>query len=221
MTLTKKVMLTLLFWILLYQSALALQIASPKEGEIFFAGSDVTLVIKPDSGEEWEYVIYGMSTLSYNPLLKEYRTTLRIPANLVGYEKLSVIGLDKSGKETELIRNILVKLPPNVVLKSIMVFDQDYMLLYKLPAGSKPEDMQRIETEQLSVSGMYSDGVKRKLTSSTSGTTYTTNNEKIVTVDSDGKVTAQSIGTAKITVKNGKYSAQVDIVVKPYRQPQK
>jgi len=122
---------------------------------------------------------------------------------------------DKSGQETELKRSLLVKLPPNVVLQSIIV--DDYKTLFKLPMGSSPEEMQRIESRQLRVKGMYSDGVKRKLTSSASGTTYTSSDETIVKVDKEGKVTAQGIGKAKITIRNGSYSATVDVVVKPYK----
>jgi hypothetical protein len=217
MTQIRTFLITALYLVLFCHSALALQIISPKEGEVFYAGSQIPLVVKADTVEEWEYVIYGMQTLSYDPLLKEYRTTLRIPADLIGYEKLSVIGLDKSGKETEVIRNILVKLSPNVVVQLIMV-GEDLMVLYAAPSGSNMEDKQRIESGQINVAGMYSDGVKRYIASSTTGTIYTSRDEKIVTVDSEGKVRAQGIGRTKIMVRNGKYSADVKVIVKPYKK---
>lgn len=220
MVLLRNLLITCIAFVSFCQTALALQIVSPTEGEVFYAGSEINLIVKPDIGEEWEYVNYSMSILSYNTSSNEYRTKLRIPADFVGYEKLSVIGLDKFGKETEVIRNILVKLPPNVVLRSILI-NKDFMLLYKLPAGSPPENMQRIESRRLTVKGIYSDGVKRDITVSASGTTYSSSNDRIVRVSPDGEVTAQALGEAKITVKNGNYSAQVDVVVKPHRQPER
>jgi len=195
---------------------MALQIVSPKEGEVVFAGSKVTLIIKPAVGEEWEYVLYGLDTLSYEPLTQDYRATLTIPANLSGYQELSVTALDKYGKETEIKRNILVKLPLNVVLQGIRV-GEDIMVLYIAPPDSTPEDKQRIESDEISVAGLYSDGVNRSITPSTMGTTYASSDEKIATVDSEGKLTARGLGRVKITVRNGKYSAEVKVVVKPYK----
>lgn len=198
----------------------ALTIISPKEGQIVYQGDKLTVIVKPDRGEDWKEVLIEIVPMSYNLLTKEYKADIEIPRDdKTGIISFLVAGYDISGKELLLKRSLFVKLPPNVVLKSILV--DTYKTLYKLPPDSSPADMQRIESRQLRVEGLYSDGVERDLTASTTGTTYTTSNDKIVTVDSEGKMTAKGIGTAKITVKNGKYSAEVTVVVKPYRQPQK
>jgi hypothetical protein len=90
------------------------------------------------------------------------------------------------------------------------------MAIRKVPQGSNLVDVSKIETRQLGVAGIYSDGVSRQLTSSAMGTTYTSSDEKVTTVSPEGKATAQGLGTATITVRNGKYSATVKVVVKPY-----
>jgi len=200
------------------QTAFALQIISPKEGQVVYQGDRLTVIVKQDTGEDWKEMLIEAVPMSYNFLTNEYKAEIEIPRDeTTGIISFFVAGYYRDGKELLLKRSLFVKLPPNVVLQSIVVFDQDYMLLYKLPAGSDPTDMQRIESRQLSVSGIYSDKVKRKLTTSASGTTYTSSNEKVVTVNSEGKITSQGFGNAKITVRNGKLSADVEVVVKPYR----
>jgi hypothetical protein len=89
--------------------------------------------------------------------------------------------------------------------------------LKKLLLGSDPNDVRISETESIGVGGTYSDGVERNITASSKGTTCASSDAKIVTVDADGNVTAQGIGDATINVRNGKYSATVKVVVKPYK----
>lgn len=206
---------------LIFSVALGATIEYPIEGQQVDAGSWITVVVKPAPGEQWENFIVGFKPFEYDSVNKEYKLSIQVPNDVLGYrDDLRVYGLDKSGNEVELKRGVFVKLPPNVVLKSILP-NKDYMLLYKLPAGSDPGDVKRIESRQLTVKGVYSDGVKRNITASAHGTTYTSSNENIVTVSPEGKVTAQGLGEAKIIVKNGTYSAKVEIDVKPYRQPER
>jgi len=203
--------------VLISQSAWALRIVSPKEGDTVYAGDNLTIIVKPDPGENWVGVSFGFDAMTYNPLTDEYKITIQVPRDYYGYyDNLVVDAADSSGHSIELRGKIFVKMPPNVVLQSIVV--DDYRILYKLPLGSSPEEMQRIESRPLRVEGMYSDGVKRELNSSASGTTYTSSDETIVTVDTEGKMTAQKLGKAKITIKNGNYSATVVVAVKPYKK---
>ncbi|GBE05313.1 bacterial Ig-like domain [bacterium BMS3Abin10] len=193
----------------------ALTIVSPSEGQVVYQGDRLTVIVKPDTGEDWKEVLIEVVPMSYNFLTNEYKAEIEIPRDeTTGIISFSVAGYDKGGKEFLLERSLFVKMPPNVVLQSILV--DDYKTLFKLPPGSSPEEMQRIESRQLHVFGIYSDNVNRELTSSASGTTYTSSNEQVVTVSPEGKVTAQGIGKAKITVRNGNFSAMVDVVVKPY-----
>jgi len=221
MRISKKIIwMCLLFIIPVFSHAAT--IISPTQDETVYAGSTITVVVKPDPGEQWQGFVIGFKAFEYDPVNNSYKISIQVPNDVLGYrDDLRVLGVDTSNKEIELSRRVFVKIQPGVVLQSLSVFDQDHFLLYKLPAGSTPEDMQRVESDQLKVSGIYSDGIKRNITASVSGTTYVSSNEKVVTVSPEGKVTAQGLGNAKITVKNSKLSAKVDIVVKTYRQQQK
>jgi hypothetical protein len=70
------------------------------------------------------------------------------------------------------------------------------------------------ETRNLPVSGRYSNGYELDIHSVSDGTTYTSSDVNIVTVDVDGKLTAHSVGTANITVTNGVFKATTKVIVK-------
>jgi len=209
-------LLILVSLLLLWQPAGALTITSPKENEIVYAGSQLTVIAKPDAEEDWLSVSFGFDQMTYNPLTKEYKITIPVPRDYYGYyDNLIVLATDKNKKTVEIKRTIFVKLPPNVVLNSLLL-SNEIMALRKVPQGGNLVDAAKIETRQLGVAGVYSDGISRQIASSSMGTTYTSSDEKVVTVSPEGKVTAQGLGNATITVRNGKFSATVKVVVKPY-----
>lgn len=198
-------------------SSWAATIISPAQDETVYAGSTIFVVVKPDHGEQWQGFVMGFKAFEYDPISNTFKLAVQIPSNTIGYlDDIKVHGIDKDYKEVELNRRVLVKLPPNVVLKSIVIYP-DYIVLEKMPPGSKPEDIEAFGSINLIITGMYSDSVKRKLTASSSGTTYISSNEKVVAVSSEGRVTAQGLGSATIAVRNGKYSANVKVVVKTYK----
>jgi len=219
---TKAIILIILLLFLYSQLACALEITYPTEGETLTAGSQLNIIVKPALGEKWETVLLGIYPMSYDSIKNEYSYTLTIPKNLSGYiTDTIVIAADGTGKVVELKRNFFVQMPPDVVLQGIVAGGSGggrLVVLEKMPLDSSAVDIENFEREQLSVHGRYSDNVNRELTSSASGTTYTSSDETIVKVDAEGKVTAQGIGRAKITVRNGNYSATVDIIVKPYKK---
>jgi hypothetical protein len=67
---------------------------------------------------------------------------------------------------------------------------------------------------KLYVLGQFSDGVERDV-SATFGTTYTSNDEEVATVDSEGLISARGVGTAKIKVENGNFELVVNATVRP------
>ncbi len=193
--------------------AWGLTIVSPKEGQVVYQGDKLTVIVKPDPGEDWEEVHIETIPMSYNIITKEYKAEIEIPRNSeTGVIDFEVAAYDEDGKEFLLKRFLFVKLPPNVILQKIVVYP-DFIFLEKMPPESNPEDIKAFGTKKLRVEGIYSDGVKRKLTT---GTTYTSNNNKIVTVSSEGEVIAQDIGSAQITVRNENYSVSVKIIIEPY-----
>jgi len=204
--------------VLSFQSAWALTITYPAEGDTFYAGSQLTIIVKPDGSEQFETVLFGIYPMTYYSIKKEYIYSLTIPKNLTGIiDDLIVIASDVSGNVTELRRSIVVKLPPNVILQSIVV-NPNPLFLEKLPPESAPDDIRVFGNRDLKVHGVYSDGVKRKLGSSASGTNYTSSNDKVVTVYPEGKAVAQGIGNATITVRNGTSHVDVRVIVDPYKE---
>ncbi|WP_458124296.1 beta strand repeat-containing protein [Paenibacillus sp. Z3-2] len=71
-------------------------------------------------------------------------------------------------------------------------------------------------TQQLSFNALMGDDSLKDLTSSSTGTTYTSSNSSRAAVDSEGNITIPAnatLGTATITAKNGKFSKSVVIRV--------
>lgn len=207
-----------IYLILLFSNqAWSLTIVSPEEGQVVNQGDKVTVIVKPDSGENWTEVYLSITPMTYSGLTNDYRETMTISSNTMGNFDFNVYAYnDDSGKSIKVTRNILVKMPQDAVLLSIMV-SNEIMVVRKVPPDIIVDDIQQIETRPLSVAGVYSDGVTRLITSSAMGTTYSSSDEKIVTVDSEGRVRAQGIGEAKITVHNGNYIAEVEVIVQPYK----
>jgi hypothetical protein len=198
--------------------ALGLTITEPKPSTIFHSGDNVTVKLKTAPGEN-PVAVYCLalhlpfSAISISP---PYEFTFTIPSSFTGADTIVAEAKFSDGTIVESKVQIQVVLPSDIVLKSISA-SPTYILLQKLPAGSDQNEIIAYETDSLAVGGIYSDGVKREITSSSSGTIYTSSDEKVVSVSLEGEVTAQGIGTTTIIVRNGKYSAPVKVVVKPYK----
>lgn len=198
-------------------SVAALEIVEPAEGQQYEIGSAIRIVVKPGAGEKWAKVGIGFTEIPYSVFTGAFVGEYKISNDTQpGEIELKISAISETNQIVELKRKIRIVLPSNVVLKGISV-DPTFILLKKLPEGSDPNDIRISETESIGVGGMYSDGIERELKSSASGTTYTSSDETVVKVDKEGKVTAQGVGNAKITVKNGNFTATVDVIVKPYQ----
>ncbi|GAB4295228.1 MAG: hypothetical protein Kow0090_10080 [Myxococcota bacterium] len=69
------------------------------------------------------------------------------------------------------------------------------------------------DVAQLTVTGKYSDGSSKNLTSSLEGTTYESDNSAVATVSKEGLVAAKGVGTTIITVRNGDKVFYVSVAV--------
>jgi hypothetical protein len=65
----------------------------------------------------------------------------------------------------------------------------------------------------LSVTGLFADGIERDVTSASAGTTYASADPTVVTVDADGRVTAQAAGHTVVQATNGDAVAVFDVAV--------
>jgi pimeloyl-ACP methyl ester carboxylesterase len=68
-------------------------------------------------------------------------------------------------------------------------------------------------TQQLYLTGTYSDGAQFDISSSLMGTTWTSNNPSVLTVDSNGNVTILTTGIAVVTAANGGFKDSATFVV--------
>jgi Immunoglobulin domain len=66
---------------------------------------------------------------------------------------------------------------------------------------------------RLEVTGHYSDGQTRSLDSGTLGTSFTSSDSTVASVDTEGRVTAFKVGSTTIAINNGGLSAQTLILV--------
>jgi hypothetical protein len=73
--------------------------------------------------------------------------------------------------------------------------------------------------ERVYVVGNYAGAVQRDLTSSAAGTTFTSSNTKVITVDSEGNATAAGFGTAVVTVDNSGVQAFATFTVEDPAHP--
>jgi hypothetical protein len=194
-------------------------ITEPKPGTIYHPGDIVTLKAMTGPNEQPVAVYLYATHMQYSDLYSAppYELTFTIPADFTGKDTLVASEKFSDGKIVETQVEINVILPSNVTLQGISV-DPTRILLQKLPTDSDSNKVRAYEARSIGVSGLYSDGVNRHIASSADGTIYASSDEKVVTVDEEGNVTAQGLGTATITVRNGKYSATAKVVVKPYKQ---
>jgi hypothetical protein len=210
------VILGIMLWVLLLgiaHSSHAIVITSPQDGARFKEGDTVTVVAELSPGDpEMLYVRFfvtkAMDDCGEITTHPRYECTFTIPPG-----SPSVIQISAGGKGRDTIVesqtiSISVTLPPTVTLQGL-----------KSALGNKLFLVMIGENEQLYIKGVYSDGVERDLSSALTGTTYTSSDEKVVTIDKDGLVTAKSVGTARITVKNSKHELVVEAEVKDIVKP--
>lgn len=189
-------------------------IIEPKAGSVFRPGDQVLVKVGTKSNEKLIGVWFGTLKLHESEIdfIPPYEFKFTISQEFVGTETIVAIAKSQDSTAIESRVDIKVALPSSVVLEKILVRAKK-IYLWKVPAGTKGS--QSYEQEQLDVDGLFSDGIVRDISSSSAGTRYVvSNNENIITVDSEGLVTAIAIGKAQIIIKNGNKQEAVDVSVK-------
>lgn len=127
---------------------------------------------------------------------------LAIPLDVVGDFTLTAIAIDDAGRYIE--SNTLP-----ITITSDATLEELHVITPWIGLGCRGEE------QQLYVNGIFSNGVERDVTSSSSGTTYTSNNPQVVKVTAEGRVIARAEGTATISIQNDGVSSLVEVVVAP------
>jgi len=188
------------------------RISSPQEGLKVEAGSAIQVTVDPEGAGPLVGVLFdaaggGQGFGGDFDVLPPYTWTLKIPKEYVGSLTVSAAGQvlgQKTGQPPQAKVTIMVMLPAATTLKRLRV-DNDQEDLFLRPG------MQM----KIYVYGQYSDGVERPISSTDMGTTYTISDEKVIAIDSNGRVSALSPGKAQITVRNGTQALIIHVTVKP------
>lgn len=187
-----------------------LKITSPKDGDHFIEGDTVKVTVRPTGNASELVFVAFFIALSDNesPCMKEihrppYKCSFKLPPGSAPRVHISAIG--RTFKEAVYSDSIelSVGMPSGVTLKELKLYPDDRSIDF----------VKGITSEKVYVSGLYSDGTKRDLNSSASGTLYESSNPKVVTVDAEGLLRRGEGGQTFITIRNGDKQAKVEVIV--------
>lgn len=181
-------------------------ISSPVTGQSYAPGStvDVTVQLTPPLTANVVWVatnVSGVGTLNGTTADgRRYQASFVIPTGFAGPVTLTPTLLD-SDNQPILGAGIDIRVVPSTPMLSLSVL-QPYTYLTSLPSSAS-----------IFVTGRDPEGRQFNLTSSVTGTTYTSSDTNIVRVDPDGHVQAVASGSATVTVESSGLKAFATFVV--------
>lgn len=210
----QKIMFFSLIYILaIVQSSQALVLTSPQHGATFKEDDSIKLVAELSPGqteliESVRFIVSELADVCPNKIQTHprYECSFILPPGSPRTISIMAYAVTSIGPIYSQEVNINVALPSAITLQAL-----------KSMMGNRYYFSRLTQKRQIYIQGIYSDGVERDLEKGETGTTYTSSNEKIVTVNADGLATAIGAGTAQITVRNGDKKLVIDVVVQPKR----
>lgn len=194
----------------------AFEIVEPTEMQVYEVGTKINIVVKPSPGDKIISVGVGFDEIPFNSLKEVFAREFPISSDAIpGELEFKVDTLSDTRDVVSQTRKIKVILPRSVNLESLEI-DPVFLYLQKLPIESELNDIRIYGTERIGVAGVYSDGYKRDIAPSSSGTTYRSSNESIVIVDTEGLAEAKAPGQAKIFVSNSGKEISIDVIVEEF-----
>jgi hypothetical protein len=189
------------------------EIIMPKEGAVFHPGDEIVVKVSTEANEQLKGIWFYAINMKESELIvvPPYEFKFTAQSDFIGSETIVADGKLQNDSHKESKIRIHVVLPNNIVLNKLMAEPQK-MYLRKVPEGTQGAHF--YEKKQIDVEGLYSDQITRQLSSSFTGTKYSSSNENVVTVDSEGIVKAVASGRGKIAIKNGNKQIDIDVVVK-------
>jgi len=186
---------------------------TPDDGAVVAPGTDVTLEVTPNAGSDLQAVLFTIggqnvsNTVSDSALVEAapFRTSFALPAEASGAYEISAFGRNAAGQVAQISRTIIVR--PTATVSTLSVSPSP---LFFSAANT---------TLQLSVSGDFSDGVSRDISTAATGTTFVSANPLVATVSADGLVTALTQGNTILTIRNGTVNTQVVVQI-AFQAPQ-
>jgi len=171
-----------------------IRITSPANGQVFAPGDTVSINVSLPATlqvNDFDVDVPGLDDLegtNYNG--SSFRASLVIPDTFAGPLTLTPGVTDVNNNPIQGV-SIGISVRPPTAPQTLILTEQNFFLVSVT------------DTARLHVQGIYSNGIKLDLTSSASGTTYSSNNPNVLSVDTEGNVQAKQFGTAVVTVQNG------------------
>lgn len=195
-------------------------LSTPADGATLRAGQDVAATVDLGTDLGVSLVRFYWYRAGEEPLVEQqaspalvatsastppYGGTIRVPPEAIGQMRLLAVGEVARGR-----------------LAGHEEFDE------VLVTVSSPAEVIGIEFEvqkpwrldtlgkilEVPVVGQYSDGVARRITGPSSGSTYRSSDDRVVTVDADGLARVVGNGRATITVTNGGKTGSLEVLVR-------
>lgn len=195
-----------LAWSFLSVPAVAVEIVSPKDGDIVPIGAEIVIQVQPSPGDDIDRVYLAQSDehMKHNSQTGFFEQKIKLRGDSLGPIAIEVWSKNSKGIMSTARVTVHVNLPPVLPLLSLRIHaDQRRMVLEGIG-----------EKQDLQVIGEFPDGTVRFISRSAFGTTYQSRNEEIAKVDANGVVTAAGIGETTIIVRNGEKETQSRVVVK-------
>ena len=162
-----------------------------------------------------------VSTSSNDP---PYGGTIRVPRTAIGHLRLLAVA-EKEGSANEkehwaLFDEITLTVEPDSELQEID-FETEKPLGFGRAGTAVVYDQVDFlgKVVELPVVGIFSDGVARPIRLQATGTTYSSSDERIVTINPDGLLRIVGNGTGTITAKNRGKQATLEVEVEVNDEP--
>jgi hypothetical protein len=183
-----------------------LRIVSPAGGTEVFAGDSLSVQVVADGGFVPVSVAAVLGDSFTTSETAPFTVTLGVPSEALGATKLVAVASNAS--DQTLVSNLVVlDVKTRAAIERVNVVNRDPFLF---GVG---------KLRHLTVTGIFSDGITRDITSPAVGTVYRSSNPAIVAVSSDGTVSSVAPGIATVIVQNGSVQDSITVTVTPNATP--
>ncbi len=162
-----------------------------------------------------------VSTINNDP---PFGGALRVPRTAIGNFRLLVVAeIEASALEQEhwaVFDEVILTVEPDSTIQEID-FETEKPLKFGRAGSAVVYDQVDFvgKVVELPVVGIFADGVVRPIRVQSTGTTYVSSDEKIVTINPDGLLRLVGNGTATITAQNRGKEATLEVVVEVNDEP--
>lgn len=217
-----------------FQPAWPFSISEPKASSVHQAGQHISVALELGNLPgitKVNYYWYGEDEDMLKALVEQklalvatakstppFGGNILIPEEAIGTYRLLAMA-EQGGRQSQheslaIFDEVLIHIEPDAQLLEID-FQTDKPLRLGRAGGARVYDQVDFlgKTVELPVMGLFSDGVTRSIRRHTTGTTYQSDNEHIITVNQDGVLRLMGNGKTVLTVKNRNHEATLDILV--------